>query len=997
MVYNVIAFTWTLNLFSNGDIFFRNMLIVDVSIFGSAMWRGLELKGTNVTDGIFGHLKPSVEPPQKTSKVRILRSIGFFFGIGIGWRPIINLLSLIPICMWNGAFPSKIKIRDGLKIFEKTSFPITSPLSKALGMVLGLVIGMRNYLQILIVLLRSIWLGAAPSFFTFSDGFFIIQTQPYESKIGLVLGSIFGLVIGVRSIFSGLSVIPKGIWLGVIPELVHLDDGMWSFSDIGRWKSSIFGRPFGIFGGFVGMHFILNFVSVIFRGAWIGVLPQGFNLRDGMLGPIRQPMSSNLGLFFGCTIGLAIGWRTIVDFILIGFISGWYGRWGRLFKVVENSDKNKTNSSINDSRKPSIILKSSEILDVAAADGESHPVLSRQSTRKSIRLVSNLIPPTIEEADIMSTAEEPFTLSRIPSKNYEVEENYPVTADSPDQALVNGVIEQNETRAESDIQHVLIEKSEPEPYHDETNDNENTSYHEPIESSQLELKSNLDPANYNEYKSYSELKQNSNNELISDFYPTDENIDNKMNTGNVETKAEISGCTVDYDKDLPAYDEEVSCMTATKKTTEIKYWTTFNLTSKYKKGRDFQEWQDLGASTVLGGCLGFIFIGGIAAIIAILLLNFLYLPSNTYQSNKSGGIWYTYSFLPLLLIGSMVFVICGFLGLLGIRNVFHPSFYSQTAFPRFMLYVWNPVIIPFIRLLLFLMAISFYLPIYCTWYTIKKLLKSLQYMVLYIFLSEKQNFIPIRTGGDIPQITHSEEELAVLPQTLYNKYYKLRSPIGKTPIKLIKAVLSIGIVLAITISLAIFLPSTNLNLSALVMLTLACAIVCLPTLNKLIKLFVKSKRLSHLSSQPSIKFLTHCHGKFTRKQVLDLDIFIVNKIKSARVGNVIEDSLGPLRPWIRDLGFRNSVEIETKLIQDAFRKSHERGKDYVSIHQEDSELAAISKVRSLVSAGATEKGCYVVQKYVREDYSGVVIGIDWNGVLHIWFWASPFDFTGMAE
>ncbi|KAJ3306784.1 hypothetical protein HDU76_004756, partial [Blyttiomyces sp. JEL0837] len=306
----------------------------------TGLWMGISPIECHLADGALPLPKPIPLEPGHETLCKVSRFVGSLLALGVGYRSMINFATSIPKAMWQGVLPSQAFLEDGFPCYSKpTNYPLKTVTARVLGFFFGVIVGFRTLCNLPGFIFRSMWFGAFPTLFNLQDGMLLAPTEPvYKSWYGHTAGWIFGFVLGLRAMVSGLTVMPKGIWLGVFPEWLDMPDALLSPTEVGTWASP-YGRAFGIFGGIIGLQCVVNIFSVILRGAWVGILPKTAYLKDGVLGPPRAVMESPIGKLMGIIVGLCVGWRNLIDCLLLGFISSWYGRWGRLYIDVPKGHK----------------------------------------------------------------------------------------------------------------------------------------------------------------------------------------------------------------------------------------------------------------------------------------------------------------------------------------------------------------------------------------------------------------------------------------------------------------------------------------------------------------------------------------------------------------------------------------------------------------------------------------------------------------------------------
>ncbi|KAJ3415873.1 hypothetical protein HDV05_003937 [Chytridiales sp. JEL 0842] len=931
----------------------------------SGLWVGLHPQEWHLTDGLIPPPKPSSTPPESEAKIAsTCRTLGAILAFGIGYRTIINFFTMLPRCIWFGAAGPDQYLKDGWFPPPKTT--LTTPFARTVGFFVGAVIGLRTIFNIPGVILRSFWFGANPAFFHMADG--LLPPPPlepiYKTTLGKVLGYVVGLGVGFRAVLCALTVIPKGMWLGVYPEGFRIADGLLEPKDVGTWRSNV-GRPFGVFGGLIGFHVLANGFTVLVRGAWYGLNPQGYWLHDGILGPSPSAVVSPFGKVCAVLFGFGVGWRNIIDTLLMSICSAWFGRWGRLyvvdlpkgFKMIKKSTDNLTAVVVQptpedlevgkaEQKERELARKSRSHLSLANLVREPSATLKRSASKlfgmdagkdataatakgsgltvgptPSNILATAEVSPTITKPDVSGVSEGPPPIVSIVTVSPESATYPPPDGPPPAEMAVpappkNTPVEQTDLPSPT----VLIQGEEVNPFstptiaeptspsEPATNSKQNSQnpFTDPSPTSTAPPEKSLPVTKPSTGASVSFLHKTNSKSSNKKIYPDDEDNNNNTNGGllNPNNPKPKGYMTVGIDgSEYTLNNNSEGSFTSRD---EGPSWAAQALANMVK-GRQMEDWMLKGASTWLGAVSGSILVGlSLAAIVAPISF-FFYVPSSIFRSTALTAPdhlrwWYASNVPAPAVLGSLAFLFGLTVGYLGLRNIISPYFYSRTLLPMFLVKLWNPAILPLLEIIAVLVALAAYLPFFSLVVTLRRLVISFNYLLTSSLGGCK--------GGNTYAITVSPRR---------------RKPVRISGTKVFKSLLRILLPTSTFVLLFLTLPPafnttyTNPSLPSFTspLIAFGACIFVNPLLDRLFKLLFKSHRQS--PTPPASLAAWESHG-LKPTETKDADSILYTKIKEAKQGKGHGDTAGPLRIWLRDLGFWSEAEVRLKDLHDWFRR-----------------------------------------------------------------------------
>jgi hypothetical protein len=294
-----------------------------------------------------------VQPEAKWDKT--IYNFGALLTIGIGFRNILNFVSMILPGFWYGSLPEKYTFPDGL--YQSTSSHSPSDqateytpnknaemctwIGKGFG-AFGGFLGLKRLLDILYLVAYGIWFGAAPSFFNLVDSPIRAELGEPISYIhwtGNLLGGLGGAIFGIQFLVLCIPTLIKGFWYGSAPEYFHLEEGFLSkpcnsnsrSSPNSVWINPWVGYIFGFCGCVVGLRAVINILTMIPRVAWWGFFQ--FDLKDGICGPAEQCIRSKTARILGFIFGVIVGLRTWIDIAYIILQAMWWGGAPSFFRI----------------------------------------------------------------------------------------------------------------------------------------------------------------------------------------------------------------------------------------------------------------------------------------------------------------------------------------------------------------------------------------------------------------------------------------------------------------------------------------------------------------------------------------------------------------------------------------------------------------------------------------------------------------------------------------
>ncbi|KAJ3095430.1 hypothetical protein HDU97_006923 [Phlyctochytrium planicorne] len=848
-------------------------------------WYGAAPAKCHLRDGLFPEVKLDEEELSKVGFEKACMSIGSVFALGIGLRAIINFLSMLPRAAWHGPFPPTWIVDDGFPFLTFPRRPLETIIAKVFGTLLGFGFGIRSYVKILGICLRGAWFGAFPALLTMKDGLLAEpRGEVYRTLCGLSAGWCCGLVVGWRSFVSFLTVVPKGIWLGVAPEFFKLTDGWMTASDAGEWLSP-FGRVTGICGIIVGLQFFCNCVFLCLHAMWVGCLPAKYFFIDGILGPPRKVMRSPIGIALGATLGIVFGWRNVVDFVLLGLRSAWYGQWGRLYSVFPPATKLQRN--IDGSL--SIMSDPSPSDDSHYQTGRSYQEAGTRSHGGS-RRQSKVVEP-IQEAE----AEQPIEAPSPPAQELHSRRVHPTSA--PTEVGVGP------TRRKTLIMSMAI--TEEAPAVNEENPAEPAS-DVPItqeSASQPEAKADALPIyiaeESNEVKTPPVLSSPTSAATIT---PLDD-IEAGSDPGtNPPHEKEIPKTKQMQTEELP---EAVGVPPPLTENQQRQWWSKMNYQGSPTFGRSDEDWLQHGATTTSAKIAGPVVFGLLLAAAGWLLSWYLYVPSNHFRippvtPDSIWWWWYERTWPSTAVIAGCGLVLGVTTGTIGVRNAFNPLFYSRTVLPLFIVKVWFPALLPLLELLAVALALAIYFPILCIGSTMRRTIRSTWFLMRALVFA--------LTGGSVRIMTREnrrKQQLRVTGIKVFKSFLRL-------------LVLAAGIFVIAIILMPIMMDPTkgNMDVRASATIGVAMLVVLIPILDLTFKFLMPSYRFKAMTERSLSRLIG---VGLTAEEAVDLDKLIVARISSAKIGSSATDPAGPLRVWIRAIGVWSEDEVRLKRIHNVYR------------------------------------------------------------------------------
>ncbi|KAI3658538.1 hypothetical protein MP638_004849 [Amoeboaphelidium occidentale] len=303
-----------------------------VAITIKASYYGFDPVALHCNDGRFPQL---TETPYKNKEITRWFS---FLGFYIGWRNIFNFITIIPMCFWYGAFPRESHCADGFLpqpgiSYEPPSYEeavISDPSlrnAEANNEITSTKQEEGNWAEPV----RETKIDI-PNINQDTGVDVLSEHIPavYKNNAVRILGgSIFGLGFGMRSLVNQITIIPKAMWLGLLPNVFHAGDGHLRRPDPECWKSPLaqicMGSTFGLLFGFRSL---VNLASIVPAAFWYGCvgyldIPDAFEI--SIFGKPKYPPTGYVGRFFGILCGGIIGFRNFLQllFMLLYFLAVW--------------------------------------------------------------------------------------------------------------------------------------------------------------------------------------------------------------------------------------------------------------------------------------------------------------------------------------------------------------------------------------------------------------------------------------------------------------------------------------------------------------------------------------------------------------------------------------------------------------------------------------------------------------------------------------------------
>ncbi|KAJ3219688.1 hypothetical protein HDU67_010050 [Dinochytrium kinnereticum] len=694
-----------------------------------------------------------------------------------------------------------------------------------------------------------------------------------------------------------------------------MEDYWLQVTAAGEWVSP-FGRVSGLCGAIVGLQFVVNLLVLICQSMWVGCVKREVYFHDGVLGPPRKVMSGPIGKGLGAIIGLGFGWRSVIDFFLMGLRSAWYGQKGRLYKVYPPNVKLERNIDgslsvvaltpdsivMNDSQ-PKIYMasplhdpearsrKKSDIGDVSLfGGGEDGADSSRANRRGSSRTtaagagqgnVKKIHPQSIDQSlagvtrrktvqlDSAITEESAAALPLIPSPS------------SPSQIPKLDVIN---ARSEAEL---------------------HTSPATAVASSPpavIDVESTL-PSYGGVETSSKGLPYPLSSPMSAATILPPENSPPTPQPKPIESQAvKLLQMYVD-DSTAPRVPEVPHPQSSVKMPSD--WWSKPSTGEEAAMGRGDDEWLTEGATTLSGKIAGPLVLSCLIGTGSGLAAWYAYLPSRLYRSSPSSlptseVWWYDREWAPLILITLSGAVMGVIIAVIGIRNAFNPLFFSRTVVPAFIEKVWFPALLPTLELVAVLVSLAIYLPIMCTGATIRRVVRSFWFLIRAILC--------ISSGGSVR-----------LPAKEQGRNQGLRI----TGIKFLKSFLRIGLFTGVIVIMGFVVTPIltdpwrgALPLYSAILISIATILIAIPCLDLILKFTIASHRLQPMTESTATR-LTEIG--LTLEEAKELDILIVSRIAAVKMGGSATDPAGPLRIWIRTLGLWCQDEVRLKKIHNVYR------------------------------------------------------------------------------
>ena len=283
-----------------------------------ASWLGFNPKSLHNADGFF--------PAPKEYKSIATKWFSVPLSFGIGWRNVLNVLTTIPFCIWYGAFPHELHCDDGYLpnpgvSYEPPSYSVATLKDRETSLTSPTHLNRPDEAA------SSISISPVNAE-SHSPPVLSPSLPVYKSNMTRLLGgSIFGLIFGLRVIINTVTIIPKGLWFGALPVVLHAHEGKLKPPNPECWRSGPAQFIMGsIFGAIIGFRCMCNILTMVPYAIWYGSVGDWFlgKVRyGGYLGPPSAPLVTPFGRLIGGIFGLVIGLRNIVDFCVMCIMCAW--------------------------------------------------------------------------------------------------------------------------------------------------------------------------------------------------------------------------------------------------------------------------------------------------------------------------------------------------------------------------------------------------------------------------------------------------------------------------------------------------------------------------------------------------------------------------------------------------------------------------------------------------------------------------------------------------
>ncbi|KNE57341.1 hypothetical protein, variant [Allomyces macrogynus ATCC 38327] len=315
---------------------------------GLGAWYGAAPSLFYCRDGLF-------DPPPiliaTSSNVEFIRWAGSVFGLFVGWRNVLNTVSIILPAFWSGCLPGNVLFPDGVLkamsddisalhviVPEAESIP-PSPVQPAVPETKPSPPSSSSAAAALtsVPLVDTPPPPPPPPPPATAHDDAPVPPKPRSpgtemtTPLGRVFGLVFGLGIGFKRVLDALSIMAMGFWVGAAPKLLDIPDSplhahLGVVYEYQHWTGHFLG---GISGLGFGLRFWVLFLAAAAKGMWYGVNPRAAHSVDGLLSVPSATIWSNIsaGIVFG-VFGAGVGLRAVVNAVTVIPFAMWYGAIG---------------------------------------------------------------------------------------------------------------------------------------------------------------------------------------------------------------------------------------------------------------------------------------------------------------------------------------------------------------------------------------------------------------------------------------------------------------------------------------------------------------------------------------------------------------------------------------------------------------------------------------------------------------------------------------------
>ncbi|ORZ35071.1 hypothetical protein BCR44DRAFT_1435022 [Catenaria anguillulae PL171] len=343
-------------------------IVVDVLLFCgvttySTIVLGLHLSGKGLawylTTGAWEGAKPGLfyccdglfDPPAQCVMVskwqEVLIGAGSVVSLGIGFRNILNAITVIFPAIWHGSLPGKLCFPDGflaedLRMYALHASPrgiltsndaLIQPLPSPSTTPAGAEPSTTPPGSPPSPTKRSSPCPSPPAATSPAPVLSASYAPEMRTLFGKLLGTTFGLTFGLKRVFDVLYVVfARGLWNGAHPGFFDLEDAPLrdSLNDAyvyQHWTGHVLG---GIGGCVVGLRFVLLCLLTAVKGMYLGSAPKWTHAPEGWLREPPEWKNKYVGYVFGLA-GAGYGLHAVANTLTLVPGCMWYGCVGPEF------------------------------------------------------------------------------------------------------------------------------------------------------------------------------------------------------------------------------------------------------------------------------------------------------------------------------------------------------------------------------------------------------------------------------------------------------------------------------------------------------------------------------------------------------------------------------------------------------------------------------------------------------------------------------------------